>query len=772
MAKHRRTILLRDFFVVFLPLLVVGGAGGGYVVTALTEASHHEQEMQAGSAVNIVAGHLRRSLRGFVADALLIDPDELKSNSAGSLRRLSDMAWDHAIIVGPASPRLPTLPAAGSLSVPGSELVQSAPPAVGDEQALQLRLRQPHSALAFNVYLGALIKHAKSVLPEGQTVEVVIEPLGAPPRGLLDGGAERQEVIDLAAIVAPLQMSEPHVQVRLTAPVGPPVISFASGRLHLPVAAGLLLLLSLAWSMRAARAMAERRVLLADIADRTRRFQDFAEVGSDWYWETGPDHHITSIAGSFQDSLGVAEDAVVGQHYLDLLARHLPGDQRLDPRVWKQFAATAEQQRPFRRLTFPWCRPDGTQRVIVASGRPVFAADGSFQGYRCTSNDITELSDAQEALRVARDDALRANQAKGAFVAGVSHDLRQPLQALRLYAALLVEEPLGAEALSLARKVKLTAEGTGELLTHLLDLSRLESGEILPETRAIALKPFLDRLVDEMAGRAEIKGLSIGVICADRWATSDPALLERVLRNLLSNAINYTRQGGVLVTVRPRGDAHLVQVWDTGTGIPEDEIEGIFDDYRRGSLTEGEGSGLGLAVVRRAMGLLGQRVEVRSRVGSGTVFSVLLPAAVPVRPAVAPQTLANPQCCTDGTVLVVDDDAEIARTLAKVLNRNCLHTVSLTSLKEVEAWLVGRPRLSVIVSDFHLGGGADGSDIIRLLRDHFGCPVPAVIITADITAAAEEFAGTDVVCLAKPVSGRQVIDTVRRLCGRSRIDCV
>ncbi|KJS41965.1 MAG: hypothetical protein VR70_04525 [Rhodospirillaceae bacterium BRH_c57] len=778
MAKHRRTILLRDFFVVFLPLLMVGGAGGGYVVMAQIEASHHEQEMQARSAVTIVAGHVRRSLRGFVDDALRIDSQALQNDHAGSLQRLTTMAWGHAIIVIPPVPHPPKVPKPGSLAVPGSAPTQSILPITRIKEPFQFRLNHPSlplGAFPFEVRLGGLLGHAKSILPADQMLKVIIEPLDEVQSGKdesLPNGVESQEIIDLAATLAPFQMPHPHVQMRLMAPVGPAVLRFTGNRLHLPVAAALLLLLSLAWSMLAARAMAERRMLLADIADRTRRFQDFAEVGSDWYWETGPNHHITSIAGSFQNSLGIAEDAIVGQHYQDLLARHLPRDQRKDPQVWTMFAAVAEQQQPFRRLTIPWCHPDGTQRMIVASGRPIFGSDGEFQGYRCTSNDITELSEAQEALRVARDDALRADRAKSAFVAGVSHDLRQPLQALRLYTALLIEEPLSAEALSLAQKVKLTAEGAGELLTHLLDLSRLENGEILPQTCSIPLKPFLDRLVDEMAGRAEIKGLSIGIICADRWATSDPALLERVLRNLVSNAINYTRQGGVLVTVRPRGDRHLVQVWDTGTGIPEDELDNIFDDYRRGSLAEGEGTGLGLAVVRRAVKLLGQHIKVRSRVGSGTVFSLLLPAAIPAHSVVAAPTVFDPECCTDGTVLVIDDDAEIAHALGRILEKNGLHAVSLTSLGEVEAWLAEKPRLSVVVTDFHLGDGVKGSDVITLLRDHFSRPIPAVAITADATAAAEKFAGTDVICLAKPVSGRQVVDTVRRLWGRTRSECV
>ncbi|MBF0306495.1 MAG: HAMP domain-containing histidine kinase, partial [Alphaproteobacteria bacterium] len=237
--------------------------------------------------------------------------------------------------------------------------------------------------------------------------------------------------------------------------------------------------------------------------------------------------------------------------------------------------------------------------------------------------------EAEEARRLAE----RANQAKSRFLAAASHDLRQPFQAMRLFHDLLRARLAGRPEEPITIKLGEAMAAGESLLTALLDISTLEAGVVRVEKGRVSLAPLLARLMREFEGQAQAAGLTLRLAGApDAMCRSDPVLLERMLRNLLLNAIRYTRSGGVLAGIRRRDGAWSVEVWDSGIGIPADKLADIFEDFYQVENDERDralGLGLGLSVVWRMSRMLGHRVSVSSRVGRGSVFRLLVEADRP-----------------------------------------------------------------------------------------------------------------------------------------------
>ncbi len=226
------------------------------------------------------------------------------------------------------------------------------------------------------------------------------------------------------------------------------------------------------------------------------------------------------------------------------------------------------------------------------------------------------------------EEARLANESKTRFLAAASHDLRQPLQAAGMFTEVLATRVTEPGQVQVVEKLRQSIEATNSLLTTLLDVSALEAGKIKPNFASFQLMPLLAGLVDQMEPEASARGLSIGVVPTSAVVSSDPVLLERLLRNLLVNAVRHTETGGILVGCRYRGANVAIQVWDTGIGIPPDKIQAVFEDFvrldgpsdRRG----GRGLGLGLGVVRRMAILLGHTLELRSIPGKGSCFGVVV----------------------------------------------------------------------------------------------------------------------------------------------------
>lgn len=241
---------------------------------------------------------------------------------------------------------------------------------------------------------------------------------------------------------------------------------------------------------------------------------------------------------------------------------------------------------------------------------------------------MDDLRESNQALESARREAEQANHSKSRFLAAVSHDLLQPLNAARLFTGSLQAQPLEPRAAELAHSLGASLEAVEHLLGTLVDISRLDAGVITPDLSSFAVQDLLDTLATEFGQLAAAGGLGFRYAPVPARVVTDSHLLARILRNFFTNAVRYTAAGEVMLACRRRGDRLLIQVWDTGPGMDEDTLARVFQEFHRGAtarIHHDRGLGLGLAIVERVAGLLDHPVSVRSRVGRGSVFSVAVP---------------------------------------------------------------------------------------------------------------------------------------------------
>ena len=331
-----------------------------------------------------------------------------------------------------------------------------------------------------------------------------------------------------------------------------------------------------------------------------------------------------------------------------------------------------------------------------------------------------------------------ANLAKSRFLAAASHDLRQPLHALNLFVAQLRTETDQAERSRVAAQIDAAVTAMNDLFNALLDISRLDAGALAPDVTDFPLAHVLQRIERTFAPAAREKGLRLRIVTSDAWVRSDCILLERILLNLVSNALRYTDRGGVTVGCRRRGRRLRIEVWDSGIGIPEDQRENIFGEFYQLADSERSrrgGLGLGLAIVDRLCRLLDHPLELISTLGRGSRFTVSLPlAAAPPRSlehVIAPKAMADP--ASGKLIVVIDDDALVLDAMRGLLRSWGCRVVTAESDDSVLASLAGDDRRpDLVISDFRLGDGKTGIEIIGRLRSAFSAPIPAFLITGDI----------------------------------------
>lgn len=363
---------------------------------------------------------------------------------------------------------------------------------------------------------------------------------------------------------------------------------------------------------------------------------------------------------------------------------------------------------------------------------------------------------AEQTALQAREDAEAANRSKDKYLAAASHDLLQPMNAARLLIAALQERELPEDEARLVDRVHLALDGAEQLLTDLLDISKLDQNAVKPEFQSFPISRLLESLQGEFEPVAEAAGLSFRVHSRDLWITSDPRLLTRILRNFLSNAFRYTDSGGVLLGLRRQANHLLLQVWDTGGGIPEDKQEAIFQEFCRLSHHQSRkgGVGLGLAIVERMARMLEHPLSLRSVVGSGSCFQVRVPLATQspssLAPLVQPPKL-DADALTDRCVLVLDNDPEILASMEALLSGWGVTTELAATLEEavVSAEAV-TPDL--VLADYHLEAAQTGLELRRLLNDSGLHSVPMVMLTADRSSETRQaFRDAGVLVLNKPV---------------------
>lgn len=412
-------------------------------------------------------------------------------------------------------------------------------------------------------------------------------------------------------------------------------------------------------------------------------------------------------------------------------------------------------------------RADGTEFPVEMSVSPIGDADGNRVA---VIRDVTERQRMEIAIVAAREDADRANLGKSRFLAIASHDLRQPVQTLALLNGILRRTLAGPDATDALNQQEQAIGTMSRLLNALLDISKLESGVIKPEQADFAVAAVFDELHREFASLAQSKGLALQAEeCVD-CVHSDPSLVGQILRNLVANAIKYTRQGCVRLRCLREQALVRIEVLDTGVGIPADQLRYIFDEFYQVGVethTARDGFGLGLSIVQRLVKLLDLRLDVRSEVGKGSAFSLELPSGVPQAASlcVDAQRAAALGPRTDRPrVLLVEDDAAVRQATRMLLNVEGYHVSAVSSLEEALQDARQEVGIDLLVTDYHLGEGEKGTQVVAALRERLGASLKAVLITADTSSAIKELPrDPHLRVTSKPVKAEELLALLREL---------
>ncbi|MDM0039678.1 hybrid sensor histidine kinase/response regulator [Variovorax sp. J22G21] len=360
--------------------------------------------------------------------------------------------------------------------------------------------------------------------------------------------------------------------------------------------------------------------------------------------------------------------------------------------------------------------------------------------------------------------AEQANLAKSKFLAAASHDLRQPIHAQGLFLEVLSRTELSAVQRDALTNARATWHASAQMLDTLLDFSRIEAGVVEPQPRPFRLQTLLHKIENELAPQADAKGLVYRSRETRVLVQSDPALLELILRNLVSNAIRYTRRGGVLVACRARGDDVLLEVWDTGVGVDPTQHQEIFREFHQLGNAERDrrkGLGLGLAIAQGLAQALGHPLSLASKPGRGSVFRLRLArariAAASDWPPRAPAPLrALAMSMPDVRVLVIDDDETVRAGMRQLLRGWGCACDAADSIEEALALARVHPP-GLVISDYRLRERRTGAEAIGALRAEFGAALPALLITGDTAPERlREARASGVLLLHKPVSPRQL----------------
>ncbi len=379
---------------------------------------------------------------------------------------------------------------------------------------------------------------------------------------------------------------------------------------------------------------------------------------------------------------------------------------------------------------------------------------------------IAELQVQKASAEAAKARAEQADLAKSRFLAAASHDLRQPLHALSLFSATLRELELDERQRGVVEQIYRNIDSLEALFDELLDISKLDAGYIRPSIVDFPIQRVLDALQTRYAPLAEEKALSFRIRSSRATVKSDAALLERVLGNLVANAIRYTHEGGVLVGCRRRGKTLTIAVWDSGIGIPASEQERIFEEFFQLGNPERDrrnGLGLGLPIARRIAHLLGSELELQSTPGRGSAFALSVQLGDTALVVHAPPELAvSGDALAGRCVIVIDDEAAIREGMHELLSQWGCTSLEAPSAAQALAVLSAQNAVpDLVLADYRLTQGSNGADAVQLLRQRFGVGLPALLITGDTgPERLREAKKTGLHVLHKPVRPAQL----RALC--------
>jgi signal transduction histidine kinase/CheY-like chemotaxis protein len=398
--------------------------------------------------------------------------------------------------------------------------------------------------------------------------------------------------------------------------------------------------------------------------------------------------------------------------------------------------------------------------LAVSLGALVLAA--LFSERRSHEGAILER---EARLQDAWKSAELADRAKSSFLAAASHDLRQPLQTMKLLQAALEPHYASGEARNLVAEIGRSLDTMTSILSSLLNVNRLEAGNLRPSVSEFSLSEIFEPLAQDFVEPVQERGLRLCIVRSELIIRSDRRMLAEMIRNLLSNAVRYTDRGRILLGCRRAGDNVRIEVWDSGVGITEDQLPHIFDEYYQGADgAERGGFGLGLAIVKRLGEILDHRVEVRSIPGKGTRFFIEVPlgrSGVNV-PEAGPPVYPHHDAFL-GTVLAIEDEASVRSALGRLLKKRGVDaTIVATATEALTLVREQGLRPDVLLCDYNLRGSSDGIETIRRLRAALGRNVPAVVMTGDTRSqTVDSISAQGVSVLIKPFLAEELLEALR-----------
>ena len=410
---------------------------------------------------------------------------------------------------------------------------------------------------------------------------------------------------------------------------------------------------------------------------------------------------------------------------------------------------------------------------------PYRTDNNGVEGVVITFTDTTEQKHIGQALVVAKQEAESATAAKSRFLAAASHDLRQPLQTLKLLQSLLLDAVEDAHQRKLVARIGGTVGAMSGMLNALLDINQIESGQVQPHPTSFPLSDLMGRIGDEFSYHASAQGLRLNVVPCHLVIQSDSRLLEQMLRNLLSNAFKYTKQGRVLFGCRRHNGWLSIQVWDTGPGIPHEQLQPIFEEFHQldnPARERGRGQGLGLSIVQRLGTLLGHEVRVQSVVGKGSMFAIdvaIAPLENAGLGALARESASDGGADVvthTGMVLLVEDEPDLRELLGSVLkSRGHQVAVANDGVAALDWIAKGGVQPDLILTDQNLPRGITGLQLIVMLREKLGRDIPAIVLTGDIsTRTSRDVAMEHCTQLNKPARLKEITFVIQHLLAQAQ----
>ena len=503
----------------------------------------------------------------------------------------------------------------------------------------------------------------------------------------------------------------------------------------------------------------ERRLHESAIVEREARLQEALRAGGVMAFDWDVPADKIGFSQNATEILGLTSQQILrGAEWL----KHIHPD---DSPLVASSLDGARPRQPSHSVAFRCRRPDGGEVWLEQIAIVQLDSAGKPARINGLLTDVTDRKRFEEELSLAWRTAQLADRAKSSFLAAASHDLRQPLQTLKFLLAALEPHHPGSEARKLVAGMGQSLDTMSGILSSLLDVNRLEAGNLRPSVSEFSLNEIFEPLAGDFVGLVQERGLRLCIVRSELIIRSDRRMLAEMIRNLLSNALRYTDRGRILLGCRRAGDNVRIEIWDSGVGITEDQLPHIFDEYYQGAGGADRGGfGLGLAIVKRLGDVLDHRVEVRSIPGKGTRFFIEVPrgrTGVNV-PEAAPPVHPHNEAFL-GSVLAIEDEASVRAALGRLLKARGVEATIVATAAEALALVREQGlRPDVLLCDYNLRGSPDGVETIKRLRAALGRDVPAVVMTGDTRSqTVDSISAQGVSVLIKPFLAEELLESLR-----------